>query len=108
MSRRYQYLCLFCVFLGYKSKGMFEDEYLDHISQEHRGFVMNSVVLYKTCCISDHVCADSESYDINLFPLTAEEQTNRRLVDFQLAPAVSENLLDVDEYLTSFGDLRVT
>ena len=93
--------------MGHKSPVFLEHEYLDHICMEHRGKVMNSVVLYKTFCISDRIVSDREEFDINLFPLTAKEQNDRRLVDFRHSTAPPENLLDVEAYLKSFDDLKV-
>ena len=54
------------------------DLYLEHISQQHRGMLLSEVVLYKTRCVNDRVCDDSEEFDINLFPLKLSEQADRQ------------------------------
>ena len=30
---------------------------------------MDDVILYRTRCVNDRICKDSEKFDINLFPL---------------------------------------
>lgn len=64
--------CLFCVFLHGKSSVYHgPDLYLDHIADEHRGAVLGDVVLYKTGCVNDQICEDSDlTWDINLAPGT--------------------------------------
>lgn len=75
----FAYQCIFCVYLGHRTpvmNGM--DMYLDHINKEHRGRVVSEVILYKTGCINDRVADENEEFDINLFPLTNEEQIKLR------------------------------
>ena len=98
---------MFCIFLGFKPAEMNEAAYLDHISDEHRGSVLNSVALYKTFCISDREYDDEEDFDINLLPLTPQEQADRRYVNFQLFMAASGSFMDVGAYLQSLDDLKL-
>lgn len=77
-DHQYIYQCVFCVFLGEKSPVFAgTDTYLAHV-QEHRGHMMNEVILYKTKCIADRIAEDEEEYDINLWPLSTKEQVDRR------------------------------
>ena len=76
---QFAYQCIFCVYLGRRNpvmNGM--DLYLDHISKEHRGRVVSEVILYKTGCINDRVADEIEEFDINLYPLNNEEESNLR------------------------------
>ena len=67
----FSYKCLFCVYLGYEAPVLHgKDLYLHHIDQTHRGAELNEIVRYRTGCINNRVCADSEEFDINLFPVT--------------------------------------
>jgi hypothetical protein len=78
-EHQYVYQCLFCIFLGNEAPVMHgTDLYLEHIAQEHRGRLMSDVVLHKTECVNDRICDDSESFDVNLFPLTLEEEVALR------------------------------
>lgn len=70
---------MFCVFLGDKPPILHgTDLYLEHVSEEHRGRTLGDVVLYRTSCVNDRVCDDSDQFDINLFPLGAEGVTIRK------------------------------
>ena len=79
-DHQFMYQCLFCVFLGHEAPVIHGTElYLDHCCQEHRGRVLGNVVLYKSGCVNDRVCDDSEEFDINLFPLSVDEQQHAAL-----------------------------
>lgn len=77
-DHQYAYQCLFCVFMGDQSPVYFgTDTYLEHV-QQHRGQHLGEVVLYKAKCIGDRIAGDDEDFDVNLFPLTRDEQDGRR------------------------------
>lgn len=64
------YQCLFCVFQQGTS-GVFQgaELYLGHVADQHRGTTLGDVVLYKTGCVNDRVCAEDElEWDINIYP----------------------------------------
>lgn len=66
------YQCLFCVFQQGGS-GVYHgaELYLEHIANEHRGSILSEIVLYKTVCVSDRVCAEDDlDWDINLYPIS--------------------------------------
>lgn len=76
---QYAYQCLFCVYLGNATPVMHGMElYFEHISQDHRGHAISDVILYKVGAIHDREAADSEEFDINLFPLSVEEFSRRK------------------------------
>jgi hypothetical protein len=66
----FAYLCQFCICLG-QQPPVFHgtDFYIEHISQEHRGQALSDVILFRTHCVNDRICDDSEDFDINLMPL---------------------------------------
>lgn len=85
-DRHYAYQCLFCVFMGQKEPIIYtQNTYLDHVSKDHRKEMLDEVVLYRTRCINDRVCENSEQFDINLFPA-------RRRQPSEKAPSVYEHL----------------
>lgn len=76
-NQQFSYQCTFCVYSGEKSPVFHgTDFYLEHV-QKHRGYI-GEVVLYKARCVNDRVCDDSEDFDINLFPLSADETRARK------------------------------
>lgn len=77
-DQKYRYSCLFCVFAGVDAPVIEgTDAYLRHISQQHRGRAFGDVTLYRTGCINDRIAEDSEEFDVNFFPLTVSEYTER-------------------------------
>ncbi|EMD00159.1 hypothetical protein BAUCODRAFT_367082 [Baudoinia panamericana UAMH 10762] len=81
-DHQYVYQCQFCVFLGDKSPAYAgTDMYLEHVATAHRAQALSDIILYKTKCVSDRVAEDSEDFDINLLPLSATEQIERRQSD---------------------------
>ena len=82
VKNNFAFQCLFCCFLGEKGKiyhGL--TNYLDHISNEHRGRNLGEVILYKTLCINDHEAADDEEFDINLWPSSAEHPVDPKVLE---------------------------
>ncbi|KAK0281761.1 hypothetical protein LTR35_007442 [Friedmanniomyces endolithicus] len=64
------YKCLFCIFLGVHAPIIQGTEaYIDHVAQKHRPSSFSQVILYRTGCVNDRVCAAGESFDINLYPV---------------------------------------
>ncbi|KAK0918556.1 hypothetical protein LTR57_011692 [Friedmanniomyces endolithicus] len=66
------YKCLFCVFLSVHAPIIQGTEaYIDHVAQKHRASNFSQVMLYRTGCVNDRICAAEESFDINLYPVAA-------------------------------------
>ncbi|KAK0271200.1 hypothetical protein LTR35_000170 [Friedmanniomyces endolithicus] len=93
-NHEYAYQCLFCVFLGAEKSPVYfgTDTYLDHVSSSHRGQITSEVVLYKTKGVVDRIASDQEDFDMNLFPLDAQEQGKRRM-----SAVLSDDLLKMPD-----------
>ncbi|TKA35632.1 hypothetical protein B0A54_12600 [Friedmanniomyces endolithicus] len=66
------YKCLFCVFLSVHAPIIQGTEaYIDHVAQKHRASTFSQVMLYRTGCVNDRICAAEESFDINLYPVAS-------------------------------------
>jgi hypothetical protein len=74
----YLYLCIFCTFMGSEVRPMGLEKLFEHVSSVHRGCKLDEFVSAGTKCISDRICQDVESFDINIWPLTTSEHSNFR------------------------------
>lgn len=88
-GRSYAYQCLFCVFQGSEAVIYTFNTYLDHVGRDHRGEVLDEVLLFRTKCVNDRVCGLGDEFDINLFPVDdRKESTVGPPVYGQLASSV--------------------
>lgn len=71
----YYFKCLFCVYLGRCGAMEYNcmANYLSHISLEHRGKTLGDVIEYKTSSIIGRIAHDTEQFDINIWPTTAND-----------------------------------
>ncbi|KAI5359786.1 hypothetical protein Slin14017_G093470 [Septoria linicola] len=109
MHNKHSYKCLFCVYQSAPEAAVYcgMEAYLDHVSSVHRGRNMDSVLLYKTRCLNDHIANDREAFDINLWPSTASKESmkvSEWLTDEFLDPAARKRKGTIDSvnsyYLT--------
>jgi len=75
-GRSYAYQCLFCVFQGKEAVIYTLNTYLDHVGRDHRGELLDEVLLFRTKCVNDRVCGLGDDFDINLFPVTDSKNFN--------------------------------
>ena len=91
-----------CVFLGETGTPVFHgtDVYLDHVAS-HRGQPLGEVVLYKTKCVADRVAENDEEFDVNLYPLSAQEEMKRKQ-----SSILPDELLGLDGPTNTGGDVH--
>ena len=90
-DHQYAYQCMICVFQGQPSPVYFgTDTYLDHV-QQHRSQPLGEVVLYRAKCIADRTADDNDQFDLNLFPLSEQEDASRRQ-----STVLSDDLMGLD------------